>query len=96
LETDLNRREGSIVSKGTNPILWMFLASMLVVLAIASPALACPNCKEAVSLQPGEMAGVASGYNWSVVFMLTVPFSLLSTGAFMVRRAIRNGSFPEV
>ncbi len=72
----------------------MTLATLLLV-ADLNPAAACPNCKEAVSLAPGEQANVASGYNWSVVFMLVVPFSMMSTGAFMVRRSVKNGSLPE-
>ena len=57
----------------------------------AGEASACPNCKEAVSLDAGEVSNLSSGYNWSVVFMLAVPFSLLGTGAFMVRRAVDRG-----
>jgi hypothetical protein len=60
------------------------------------PALACPNCKEAVSAQPSETAGMAQGYNLSVLFMLGVPFTLLGTGAFLVLRGVKNGSFPEM
>jgi hypothetical protein len=62
----------------------------------ASGALACPNCKEAVSLDAGEVTNLSSGYNWSVVFMLAVPFSMMGTGALMVRRAVRNGTLPEM
>ena len=56
----------------------------------------CPNCKEAVSLDTSEMANTSSGYNWSVLFMLVVPASLFGTGAFMVRRAVRQGTLPEM
>jgi hypothetical protein len=59
-------------------------------------ALACPNCKEAVSLQGSEVANAASGYNWSVVFMLAIPFSMMGTGALMVRRAVKRGLLPEM
>jgi hypothetical protein len=57
---------------------------------------ACPNYKEAVSLDAGEATNLSNGFNWSVVLMLTVPFSMLGTGAFMVRRAVRQGTFPEM
>lgn len=59
-------------------------------------ARACPNCKEAVTLQAGEATNLASGYNWSVVFMLAVPFSMMGTGAFAIRRAVKRGSLPEL
>lgn len=71
------------------------VALMLLVFSVREAA-ACPNCKEAVSATPSEAASLADGFNWSVLFMLTVPFSLLGTGALMVRRAVKNGAFPEL
>jgi hypothetical protein len=47
-------------------------------------------------LDAGEVSNLSSGYNWSVLFMLAVPFSMMGTGAFMVRRAVRQGTFPEM
>jgi len=67
----------------------------LIVVATARDASACPNCKEAVSASSGEVSSMSSGYNWSVLFMLAVPFSIFGTGAFMIRRATRRGSLPE-
>jgi hypothetical protein len=69
---------------------------LLVALGQPERAMACPNCKEAVTLEAGEVAGMASGYNWSVLFMLSVPFSMLGTGAFLVHRAARRGGLPEL
>ncbi len=59
-------------------------------------AWACPNCKEAVSLQSGDAASQSDGYNWSVMFMLIVPFSMMGTGAFAIHRAVKRGSLPEL
>jgi hypothetical protein len=70
--------------------------ALILLLMGASAATACPNCKEAVSATPSEAAGLANGFNWSVLFMLSVPFSLVGTGAFMVRRAVKKGAFPEL
>jgi hypothetical protein len=77
------------------------LSSVLVMSAVfwlLSPVavVACPNCKEAVSASEGQVANMASGYNWSVLFMLAVPFSMFGTGAFMVHRAVKRGTFPEM
>ena len=72
-----------------------FLALGLT-LAGACAASACPNCKEAVANQSNEQADVASGYNYSVMFMVSVPFTLLGTGAFAVVRAARRGVLPEL
>ncbi len=44
----------------------------------------------------GQVANMSPGYNWSVVFMLTVPFSLMGTGVFMIHRAVKRGMLPEM
>jgi hypothetical protein len=72
------------------------LVALAISLAIAPSATACPNCKEAVSAQPSEVAGMARGYNYSVMFMLAVPLTLLGTGALMVTRAVKRGALPEL
>jgi hypothetical protein len=66
-----------------------------VALLTGRAATACPNCKEAVSAQPSEVAGMARGYNYSVVFMVSMPFLLLGTGGLMVARAVKRGALPE-
>jgi hypothetical protein len=68
----------------------------LIVAGSAREAAACPNCKEAVVASEGQVASMASGYNWSVLFMLAVPFSLLGTGALAVHRAVKRGLLPEM
>jgi hypothetical protein len=70
--------------------------ALLVMLQGGRIASACPNCKEAVSLQSGEAASLANGYNWSVMFMIAVPFSMVGTGAFVIHRAVKRGILPEM
>jgi hypothetical protein len=70
--------------------------ALVLVLAATSPAPACPNCKEAVAAQPTEVASMARGYNWSVLLMLAMPFTLLGTGGVMVARAVKRGALPEM
>lgn len=69
---------------------------MLSLAAFAPETLACPSCKEAVAANQGEAQGMADGYNWSVLFMLSVPASLLGAGGLAIRRAVRQGAFPEL
>ncbi|MEJ7637701.1 MAG: hypothetical protein WKF75_06845 [Singulisphaera sp.] len=59
-------------------------------------ASACPNCKEAVAAQPADVAATAQGYNWSIMLMMSMPFTLLGTGAFLVARAVKRGTIPEM
>ena len=68
----------------------------LISVGCASQAVACPNCKEAVAASEGETVSTSLGYNWSVVFMLCVPFSMLGTGVMLVRRAVKRGLLPEM
>lgn len=72
------------------------ILATLMLLQGARTSRACPNCKEAVSLGAGEAASAASGYNWSVLFMIAVPFSMMGTGALAIRRAARRGTLPEL
>lgn len=76
-------------------------ASIYAAIALAGlaagprPASACPNCKEALSAQPADATRLADGFNWSILVMLGVPFSLASVGGLAVRRAVRRGVLPE-
>ena len=66
-------------------------------LAITDVASACPNCKEATANQEGSDAALLSrGYGWSIIMMITAPFSMLTAGAFVVARAVKRGSLPEM
>ncbi len=70
--------------------------AVLMVGQTASEVMACPNCKEAVSTSTSELGNMSRGYNWSVGFMLAVPFSMIGTGAFMIHRAAKRGLLPEL
>jgi hypothetical protein len=76
--------------------IFLVLLSAVLVLVFTAVSTACPNCKEAVSAQPDEVAGMADGYNWSVLMMLAVPFTLAGTGTMMVVRAAKRGTLPEL
>ncbi len=78
------------------PRLSALVLSTALAVSLAGPAHACPNCKEAVAGQGGDSSGAAQGFNWSVLFMMCMPFTLLGTGALMVVRAAKRGGFPEL
>jgi hypothetical protein len=80
-----------------------FLTVPALLFLWAGQAPACPNCKEAVAAQDDiasqegkETTFMKNGYNYSVLFMMAMPFALLGTGAFMVARAVKRGSLPEL
>jgi len=78
------------------------IAALVLALGVAGQVSACPLCKEAVAAQDDAASRggqpttfMKNGYNWSVLFMMAMPFALLGTGAFMVARAVKRGSMPE-
>ncbi len=71
------------------------LACLMGVCSV-SQVRACPNCKEAVNSSEAEVSNASMGYNWSIALMLAVPFSMLGTGMFLVRRAVKRGVLPEM
>lgn len=71
--------------------------TVALVLLGASDVLACPGCKEALADAQGtDAAGVRTGYFWSILFMIGMPFGLLSAGALAVFRAVKRGALPEM
>ncbi len=76
---------------------WLTIALALFAhLPCERSARACPSCKEAVSQSESETASMSEGYNWSVLFMLVVPFSMMGAGAFAIHQAARRGALPEL
>ncbi|WP_435006903.1 hypothetical protein P12x_004350 [Tundrisphaera lichenicola] len=66
-------------------------------LALGGEVSACPNCKEALANQGGpEAQRLADGYSYSIMAMIAMPFTLLGTGALLIARAARRGTFPEL
>ncbi len=72
------------------------LPIVVLLVGMSGEVSACPNCKEAVAAQPNEAASMKNGYNYSVLFMIAMPFTLLGAGSFMVVRAVKRGVLPEM
>lgn len=71
----------------TNRIRTIFL-SLIVALLLSSLATACPTCKESIGEHGGNLV---RGYQWSILFMMSMPFLILAGMSSMfyldVRRA---------
>jgi len=62
---------------------------------MVTTALACPLCKEAVG--EGGAGGLATGFFWSILAMLTVPFVLVGVVAYAIVSAYhRHGAQQSV
>jgi len=63
---------------------------MVVVCVLSQFAEACPTCKESLSENDAQMV---RGYFWSIMFMMAMPFSILtamSTYFYMLVRKARK------
>ena len=64
------------------------LLSLTFALLLSTVATACPTCKESISENGGNLV---RGYQWSIIFMMSMPFLILAGMSSMfyldVRRA---------
>ncbi|HEY2798667.1 MAG TPA: hypothetical protein VGK26_12315 [Thermoanaerobaculia bacterium] len=67
------------------------VAAIVFLLAVLAPCLAsaCPLCKDAMPDAPGATS-VWRGMYWSILFMVSAPFTMVVAMIVMVRRARRN------
>jgi len=74
------------------------LVAVLVLFALESVASACPTCKDSLAGNDPEHANLVRGYFWSILFMMSMPFLILSGLATLfyleVRRARLNALAP--
>lgn len=69
---------------------WIAAIAVAVLLAGVQTATACPSCKEALASGSGG-GDLVSGFFWSILFMLSMPFLLLGSFGlyfyYLVRKA---------
>jgi hypothetical protein len=70
--------------------------TLALLLSAGIDASACPNCKEAIAAQPEEAGRLREGYFYSIIGMVTMPFAMIGTGAFVVARAVKRGTLPPL
>jgi hypothetical protein len=57
---------------------WMVSGlALLALLLVCTVASACPGCKEALEKQDPTHGGMAKGYYYSILFMMTTPYLLI-------------------
>jgi hypothetical protein len=63
-----------------------------LMLTAGVPALACPNCKEAIASagDDDDPLREARAFNLSIYFMLAVPYTMLGVGGFIGYRMYRS------
>ena len=62
----------------------ILIVALAVTLLAASFASACPTCKDGMEANDPEHAGMVQGYFYSILFMMSMPYILLSAfGLYM-------------
>jgi hypothetical protein len=72
-----------------------FLLATLLVLGLTTTAQACPGCKEALASNDGVQGDIVSGYFWSILFMMSMPFTILGMFGIVVYRAMKKAQLVE-
>ena len=74
-----------------NQRLMMFTTALLVTVVLAGEAWACPTCKSAISGDDPVSVARATGYFYSILFMMSMPFVIVGTfgglAYFTIRKA---------
>lgn len=67
-----------------------YLSILNLILGLGCPTLvwACPSCKDALATE--ETMALARGFGWSIMMMVSLPFVIVGTVAFLIIRARRN------
>ena len=71
---------------------WTPLLSVLLTLALTAAALACPNCKDSISLngEGSSSGGLPGGFNTSIYAMLLGFFAVLGMVTFTIVKGVRS------
>ena len=60
-----------------------------------SSVLACPLCKEAVGAAGSGAGNLASGFFWSIIAMIALPFALVGVVTYAIISAYRRVPKPD-
>jgi len=66
------------------------LFSLVLILAIAAVASACPNCKDALAANDPTHSGVVKGYFYSILFMMGTPFAIIGGFSLYMYRQVQR------
>lgn len=69
-------------------------AALALVFALASDASACPNCRESLADDPAGQ-GLASGFYYSILLMMSMPFVILGTLGTVFYRSVRRANVDQ-
>ena len=65
-------------------------AIVLIAITLAGVAAACPTCKDSVAENDPQLQRMAAGYYYSILFMLSMPFLIVTTFGTCAYRAFKR------
>ncbi len=76
--------------------LMMFATALLVAVVLTGEAWACPTCKSAISGDDPVSVARATGYFYSILFMMSMPFVIIGTFGGLAYFTIRKAREQQV
>ena len=64
--------------------------ALLIVAALADAATACPTCREGLAENDPHGQSMAAGYYYSILFMMSMPFIILTTFGSFAYRSVKR------
>jgi uncharacterized paraquat-inducible protein A len=74
----------------------LFALAMVLVAMLAGDVLACPTCKSAISGGDPVSVARATGYFYSILFMMSMPFVIIGTFGGLAYFSIRKARAQHV
>ena len=65
-------------------------AALAIVVCLASTAAACPTCKDGIAQNDSHGQSMAAGYYYSILFMMSMPFIILTTFGSFAYRSVKK------
>lgn len=86
-----------IAAGDERPYLRVLLILVVATMAIsfAEVAAACPTCKEGVAQNDPQQQSMAAGYYYSILFMMSMPFIIVTTFGSFAYRAVKQAKQAE-
>jgi hypothetical protein len=79
-----------------NRLIAIALLAVLAIGLLAGDAFACPTCKEGMSGSDPVSVARASGYFYSIIFMMSMPFVIVGTFGGAAYLSIRRARQQQV
>lgn len=64
--------------------------ALAIVVLLTSDVFACPTCKEGIAENDPHAQSMAAGYYYSILFMMSMPFIILTTFGSFAYRSVKR------